>query len=182
MIYPEATCCCYDLRMNWDIRSTGPISLLDGINYSHRILIPIYWENKQVTFQARDVTDKHPLKYMACPKNRELIHHKHIVYRHPEAQNDIGIAVEGVTDVWRFGKVAFATFGIEYTRQQVRLIAGLYKEVIVIFDDEPQAQRKAKELVADLQFRGVPARSIIIKGDPGSMSQKEANKLLKQIL
>lgn len=166
----------------WNLKSTGPIALLDKKDYGHRILAPIFWEGKQVTFQARDATGRHPLKYMACPKDRELIHHKHIIYRHPQAPPKKGICVEGITDVWRFGKSAFATFGIEFTQQQIRLIASLYDEVIVCFDNEIQAQRQADKLVADLRFRGVFSKKIKVPGDPGEMKQEEANNLVKSLM
>ena len=68
------------LEYEWDLLSTGPISKLEGVNYKHRIITPIHWEGQQVSFQSRDVTGKHPKKYLACPKNRELIHHKEILY------------------------------------------------------------------------------------------------------
>ena len=89
--------------------------------------------------------------------------------------------MEGITDVWRLGKLAFATFGIEYTRQQVRLISSLYKRVGIAYDFEIQAQRQAKELMADLKFRGVDCFLIPIEDDPGSMKQEQVNQLLKQI-
>jgi DNA primase len=171
------------LEKEWNLISTGPVSLLDKVNYKHRIIAPIYWEGKQVTFQARDVTNKHPIKYLACPKDRELIHHKHILYRHPDSTGDVGICVEGITDVWRLGRNSFGVFGIEYTPQQVRLISSLYKKVIVFFDSEPQAIKKAKQLAGDLSFRGVETCiHILTEGDPGSMFQEDADKLVKKLM
>jgi hypothetical protein len=166
----------------WNVQGTGPISMLDGIDYSRRIFIPILWENKEVTFQTRDITGRHPMKYLACPEDRELIKHKHIIYKHPSLKTDACICCEGVTDVWRFGVNAIATFGIEYTRQQVRLISQLFRWVAVCFDDEPQAIRQANELIAELRFRKVDAFRVDIKDDPGSMDQSEADYLVKQIL
>jgi len=169
------------LENEWRLMSTGPISMLDDINYGHRILAPIYWEGQQVTFQTRDATGKSRVKYMACPEEREIMKHKHILYRHPDIKSKVGICVEGITDVWRFGEIAFATFGIEYTNQQVRWIAKLYKRVGVCFDDEPQAVQKANDLVGDLKFRGVDAFRIDIKGDPGGLPQHEANQIIKNL-
>jgi DNA primase len=84
--------------------------------------------------------------------------------------------------VWRFGKISFCTFGIEYTRQQVRVIAKNFKRVFVAYDDDPQAVKQAKKLIADLKFRGVEAIFIPIVGDPANMSQKEANYLISQFI
>ena len=72
--------------------------------------------------------------------------------------------------------------GIEYTPKQVRLIAKNFKKVFVAFDDDPQAQVKAKSLVAELHFRGIESHNITIKGDPESLHDEEARKLCLQIL
>lgn len=169
------------LEKQWGLLGTGPISLLDEINYRHRIIAPIIWEGKQVTFQARDITEKHTLKYMACPKDRELIHHKHILYGKQEKWGATGICVEGITDVWRFGESSFCTFGIEFTLYQIRIMAKQFKRIAVIFDDDPQAKRQAAKLIAELGFRGVDAFKIEIQGDPGDMSEDDAQHLVKSI-
>jgi hypothetical protein len=144
------------LEREWGLMGTGPMSFLDDINYSHRIIAPIYWNGKQVSFQGRDVTNHHPKKYMACPIPREIIHHKHILYGKQEKWTDTGVCVEGITDVWRFGYYSFAVFGIEYTLEQVRVISKAFHRVMVIFDGgEVKAQEKASKLVSELKFRGM---------------------------
>jgi hypothetical protein len=166
----------------WGIQGIGPMGFLDKVDYGRRILIPIYWDGNPVTFQARDITDQHPMKYLACMKEREIIHHKELIYGNQQFWGDTGICVEGVMDVWRFGVNAFATFGIEYTHKQLRIISKSFKRVAVIFDDELQAQNQAKKLVADLRFRGIDSFLIQIEGDPGGMDQGEANYLISNIL
>lgn len=166
----------------WKLVGTGPVALLDKIDYKHRIIAPVFWNDLQVTFQARDITDKSPKKYMACPKDRELVHHKDILYGKQAAWTDIGICVEGITDVWRFGMNAFATFGIKYTNAQIRMIAKSFKRVAVVFDDELQAIIQASKLVNELKFRNVNAWMVTISGDPGGMKQDDADYLIKNIL
>ena len=170
------------LEQEWGLLSTGPISQLDGISYKYRIIAPIYWEGQIVSFQGRDATGKHDKKYMACPKEREIFHHKSILYGKQAEWTSTGICVEGITDVWRFGDSSFATFGIKYTSAQLRVIAKLFKRVAIVYDDDPQAIEQAYKLVADLEFRGVEAFRIPIVGDPGGMDQTEADYLIKQII
>ena len=170
------------LEKKYSLLGTGPISSLDKINYKFRIVAPIFWGDKQVSFQGRDITDRHKLKYITCPKDRELVFHKDILYMPWLLLHDLGICVEGITDVWRLGTPAFATFGIEYTRIQVRLISRLYKRVAVVFDDEAQAVIQANKLVGELKFRGVDAWRVSIDGDPGGMSQTDADYLIKTII
>ena len=172
------------LIQEWGLQSTGPVSLLDKINYSHRIFFPIHWNGQRVSFQTRlgREAKKEELKYLTCPQVREVINHKHIVYGQQAHWTGTGICVEGVTDVWRFGVNSFATFGIEFTPYQVRVIAKHFKRVAVVFDDEEQASEQADKLVSQLGFYGLEAFKIDIKGDPGGMSQEEANYLVKQII
>lgn len=171
------------LEREWGLLGTGPVSILDEINYKHRIIIPFIWQNQQVSFDSRDITGKHKAKYMACPKDRELMPHKHILYGKQECWKDTGIGVEGPTDVWRFGTLSCAVSGIEYTPMQVRVIAKRFKRFAVCFDgDEIQARKQADKLVADLKFRGVDAWRVDIDGDPGDMEQSEADYLVKQLI
>ena len=166
----------------WHLVGTGPVSLLDGIDYKLRIIIPVIWDLAPATFTSRDITGKHPLRYRACPKERETIHHKHIVYGKQEAWKNTGIVVEGPTDVWRFGTAAVCTFGIEFTNEQIRVLAKNFKRLFVAFDDDPQAIVQANKLVSELRFREVEAFRIPIIGDPGSMPQDEADYLVKQLI
>lgn len=170
------------LEDQWKLLASGPLSKLGEIEYKHRIVAPIYWGGERVSFQARDVTGKQKLKYKACPKDRELIEHQNILYGDQNKWIDLGIIVEGITDVWRLGPLAAATFGIDFTNRQVRQIAKHFKRVVIIYDDEPQAQRQAKKLQDKLIIRGIPAWIETIDGDPGDLTQEAANKLVKKML
>lgn len=176
----------YEIQGRWNILGTGPIALLRTskgfLNYSHRIVIPIYWAGQEVSFQARDITGRHELRYIACPEEREQIKHKHVLYGTSERlQAEEALVVEGVTDAWRFKGKAVATFGIKYTPIQMRLLARTYKRVAIVFDDDPQAITQAEKLAGELRFRGVKAEVVKIEGDPGDMSDAEAHRLVERI-
>jgi hypothetical protein len=169
------------LKKEFNLSCTGPIGVLDNYPYQFRIIAPITWEGSIVSFQSRDYTGKQEKRYLACPKARETIHHKHILYINPKMKNEVGLCVEGITDVWRFVDKAFGTFGIKYTPEQVRVIGKLYKKIFTAFDPEPQAQKEAKKLKAELNFRGVEVENILLDTDPGEMKQSEANYLIKHL-
>lgn len=170
----------------WGVKGTGPLSYLqDGdfeIDYRFRIFVPINWNSELVSFDTRGITGKTDAKYKACPVNREIKERKRILYGNQEAWGNIGICVEGPTDVWRLGESSFAVSGISYTQDQVKEMAKIFTKIAVMFDDEPQAVKQGKKLVKDLQFRNVDAYQVKIKGDPGSLGSSTANKLVKQIL
>jgi hypothetical protein len=170
------------IEYEWGVRGTGPVSNLDKIDFRHRLIIPIMWENQIVSFTSRDITNNNDLRYISCPNDRELIHHKDILYGKPNKWNNVGICVEGPIDAWRFGEFAFATFGIKYTAKQLRLIAKTFKRVAVIFDDDTQAVIQANNLIQELKFRNVDAFSVVITGDPADMTQSESDYLIKTII
>jgi 5S rRNA maturation endonuclease (ribonuclease M5) len=171
------------LEREYDLVGTGPISMLDGLSYRFRIIAPIIWDKRPVSFQSRDYTGRAERKYLVCVPGREVIPQKSILYGKQEAWGDIGICVEGVTDVWRLGPQSFATLGIEYTSDQVLKMVDTFKRVIVLFDPETQAQRQARKLVAQLQACGTDAViERLTNTDPGDMHQDDADHLVRTLL
>lgn len=169
----------------WGVSATGPVSRLDGVDYRHRLLVPIAWEGREVSFQARDHTGRSDRKYMACPSERERVHHKDIIYCHPRALERRRILlVEGVTDVWRLGDCAAAVFGIAYRREQVAVLARLFDRVTTVFDGgEEQARRQARHLRMQLTMAGVETEDWpLAEGDPGSMSDADARHLAREAM
>jgi 5S rRNA maturation endonuclease (ribonuclease M5)/transposase-like protein len=172
------------IEQQYGVLGTGPASVLDNISYKHRILIPIYYKGEQVSFQARDITGKSQKRYLACPKVREKIDHKHTLYGYDQCKSDTAIVVEGFFDAWRFPRYAVATYGIEYTREQLILLSQ-FNRVITIFDPDEkgkQSQKQAKKLRKELTFRGVKCDNVILNADPADTPQEEADYLLKQLI
>lgn len=172
------------LQETWGIKQTGPVSILDKISYTNRILIPIKWNGKVVSFQTRDMTNKSDRKYLACPMKREVIHHKHILYGDQEAWKEIKalIVVEGVFDVWRFGKHAAATFGTSFTMEQVLALARSHNRFFIVYDNETHAQGQARKLAIKLRTLKKEVDIKTVEGDPGEMKQEEANYFIKQLM
>ena len=172
-----------EIERVWDVAGTGPASYLDSIDYRHRLFVPVYWEGREATFQARDITGKSDTKYRACPMDREAVHHKSIVYANPNHTGRTGIAVEGVTDAWRLGPTAFATFGIQFKLEQVLTIAKRYDRVAVAFDGgEMQAREQARKL-ADRLGALIPVKVFALGDgvDPGSMAPDDARCLVAEV-
>jgi len=168
------------IKNKYGVRSTGPLAPLEiegkTLDYSHRIIIPVEWEGEIVSFQGRDITGKHKLKYIACPQELEIIEHKTIYYGNPI--NERCVIVEGVTDVWRLGNGAIALFGIKYRLEQIRKLAKM-KEVFLLFDPESQARKQAEKIYSELCFRGIKCWKLPdLKTDPGDMEQEEADELM----
>jgi DNA primase len=106
-----------ELQALWGLVSTN--NKLVTSAYKHRLIAPIYNRGRLVSWQTRDVTDTAKLRYITCSKEKEVIHHKHLVYGVDQVPTDSVVIVEGITDVWRLGFGAVATFGIKFTPYQV---------------------------------------------------------------
>lgn len=176
----------YLQKRNYDVDSLINIWGLKSFDrigdYKYRIFIPIYFKNKIVSYQGRTTSDTVIPRYKTCSKEDELIHHKYIVYGYDYAvMNDSIIVVEGVTDAWRIGTGAVATFGITYTITQALLLAN-FKKVYIMYDNEKNAIRQAKNLGKDISLIGNSEVYVLTNydsDDPGNLSEKEIKKVRK---
>jgi len=162
---------------DWELYATGPVG-----NYKHRIIAPIYYNKILVSYQGRDFTDKSQLKYKACEQSNEIIDHKNILYGLDYVKGTKCILVEGVTDAWRLGHGAVSCFGIKFKPSQILLLAERFTHVYIMFDDDPQAIKQAEAIGMELDMMGIKTTLCFIKGDPGALTQKEANKYKRQLI
>lgn len=175
------------IEQEWGVLGTGPLSTLSYrvgkekkvLDYRNRLIIPIKWNGKIVSFQGRAITERSKMKYLACPEEREVINLKTIIYGKTDWKRCV--VVEGVTDVWRLGFGAVSLFGIKYTLQQIRVLSK-FEEVFLLFDPESQAQAQAKKIQAALNFRGVKVELLdFLETDPGDMKQDDADHLMSEL-
>jgi len=150
--------------------------------FKYRILIPVYLDGRIMTYIGRDITDKAGLKYKNLSETKSVLPAKNTVYNIDNI-HDTAIICEGVFDAWRFGAHGVAMFGLQYTAQQTRALASRLKRAFIVFDNEPQAVEKARELGAELSFQGVEVEIVSIsQKDPGEMSQEEADEVKAELL
>jgi len=175
------------IEADYGIQGTGPISLLGKMSLPWRLIIPIIFNGKAVSWQSRAIRDyalnnpKQKLKYITCPKEYEVMHHKHILYGYDQAKAfDYCIVCEGVFDVWRLGAPAVCTFGTKYKMQQLKLLKG-FKTVFIAYDPDPAGRINAKKMQAQLRWAGVKAFIMDMECDPGEMTNKEAKRFINQI-
>lgn len=161
----------------WDVRGTGPIG-----DYNFRIVAPIYLKGELVSYQARDITDRSPLRYKACPLHLEKVHHKHTVYGIDLVPGREVIVVEGITDAWKIGPGTVSTFGTSWKMEQAKLLAQ-FKRVFLLFDSlEIKAQRSANELGCYLCELGCEVELIRIPfKDPGEVPRGEGKELACEV-
>lgn len=177
----------YLMRRGFDPSELKRIFRLRGTRhygpYRFRIIAPIYLGGQLVSYQGRDITDRADLKYKACSKKNEIIHHKDILYALDLVPGDTALVFEGIADVWRFGPGAVGTFGADFTRAQVECLAFNFRKLFIIYDSEEQAQKQAEKMAKQLAILKRESEILTIdEGDPASMSQKYAQALKNELL
>lgn len=160
----------YDLRVTKGFHS-----------YPFRIIIPIIFRNKIVSYQGRSYVNHTP-KYLTCAPDKEVIFHKDIFFNLDNAKNENVIIVEGVFDAMKLGSNSIASFGTAITANQVLTVMNNYDRVFMLYDGEDEAQEKARKAAVTLSSAGVKVENICLdKGDAGDMNEDDVFHLKKEL-
>ena len=121
-----------------------------------RLIIPIYHKQKMVGWQARaayDInwkTSRFPKYYTApgTPKNQILYNFGNAV------RYQVGIIVEGVTDVWKVGPQAVCTLGASMSARQQSLFRRGFKNYagVLLYDPDVKEEIASKAAVFAADF------------------------------
>jgi hypothetical protein len=164
------------LERDYDLQGTGPVG-----PYKFRIIIPVHYQGRVVTYQGRDITGRRGGdKYRACRETEEARSIRECLYGLDRCRDGHPVVVvEGATDVWRLGRGAVATFGIQFSAAQVRLLAK-FRVRYILFDAEEEAQNQAQRLANALSgFGGVTEIVTLDDGeDPADLSPVDAGSLM----
>ncbi len=168
-----------EIKLLWDIRGTGPI----GRN-KNRIIIPIYHNNILCSYTGRSIKSEATMRYINCDPENERRSIKYCLYGYDQIKFDRAIVVEGIFDVFRLGVGAVATFGTKVSNTQINLIVEKFKKVFILFDSDEAGTIASRKLAMELTALGCDSEIITtdIDGDPGDMSQKDANYLMRDLL
>lgn len=180
-----------ELEFYHGIQGTTDIGTWQGIDFRYRVIIPVYDAYGDLhTFQGRDYTGRQDLRYKCCPVDMAVTHHKHLLYGAELARNrERIVVVEGVFDQWRLGPGSVATFGTSLTREQVNLLTQ-WREVLFLFDPEPEAQEHAREYARDIASCGCSVEVCAAEfgldkdgnpRDPGDLTPDEARGIMNEL-
>lgn len=149
--------------------------------YMNRMIIPVFYQGKLVSFQAADLTGFGGLNYQAAPLSMGRINDYLYGY---DKIDKIMIVVEGVTDKWRVGIEAVAAFTSHLTPAQVQLIKdkGL-DELYICFDCELTAYYRSKKEAEE--FRAYIPIVEVVKlpygKDPDDLTREEIYRCIREI-
>lgn len=165
------------LAEKYDLRFGEPYS-----KYEYRLIIPVKYHNKNVSYQTRRIFDNQTIRYKNCKIEDAVIQNKNLCYNLDNCKKRFAVGVEGVTDVWRIGNDSFATFGTSFTIEQILMIKNHFDTVYWLYDPGQESQEKAQNAVLTLSPY-INTEIIKIDGinDPGSMSEDDVIALRKEL-
>lgn len=166
-----------ELEQLWGIQGIGVASKLQW-----RIFIPVIYHSQIVSWTTRSVLgNKYTVRYLSASEKEESMPHHELLYGEDFARGAI-IITEGVFDVWRIGQGAVCTFGTGYSQQQLERMVK-YPIRAICFDNEREAQKRARRLLNDLSvFSGNTFNIVLDKKDAAEESQENIEWLRKGIL
>lgn len=174
----------YNRGFNW--KTIENIWKIKGIGLSSklawRIFIPIIYHSKAVSWTTRSISDSPKItRYISAKTSEEAIPHRELLYGEDFAGLSI-IVTEGIFDVWRIGQGAVCTFGSECSPKQLKRIAK-YPIRAICFDNEPEAQKKAKQLSDNLSVLPGKTYNVVLDSkDPAEETKQNIKALRKKFL
>lgn len=158
----------------------------------NRIIIPVVEKDRLRGWQARYIGDldwkgpdrkKLPPKYYSCPQSK--FRSQCILNFERMKRWQVGVIVEGPTDVFAFGEMSGCVFGNTMTDVQQRKFLAVFRDRTAVFmlDPEEYESKSTQRLIAKFK-RLMPKRFAAVKlpdgTDPGSLDRTFQREYVRQ--
>lgn len=164
---------------------------IDG-PWKFRIIIPVYYQGKLMSWTGRSILSKNKLKELKIPRYKNLSieksvkNIKELFFNIDNCKSDTVVLTEGAFDVLRFDGNAICSMGTELTEGQIKLLANRFRKIFILFDNEPEAQEKARKFGLQLSSIGLDVEIVDAfedfgKNDMGECSKKEIEIIKKEL-
>jgi hypothetical protein len=164
---------------------------IDG-DWKFRIIIPVYYQGQLLSWTGRSILSKGRLKQLDIPRYKNLSIEKSIknikelFFNIDNCKSDTVVLTEGAFDVLRFDGNAICSMGTELTESQINLLASRFRKIFILFDNEPEAQEKARIFGLQLSSIGIEVEIVNAfedfgKNDMGECSREEIEIIKKEL-
>lgn len=167
-------------------------------DWKYRIIIPLYYKGVLVSWTGRSILDKQTLKDKKIPRYKNLSIEKSIYaskdlfYNMDKSQGKSVILTEGCFDVIRLGDKdgnsdnVICSLGTQLTEAQVKLLSQHYEKIFIMFDNEPEAQEKARKFGMKIASMGIEVEIVNFYedfgvNDGGECSQEQVDQIRKEL-
>lgn len=153
-------------------------------SWKYRIIIPLVLNGKIVSWTARTILSKQQQQKLKIPRYKNLsieqsvVDPKSVLYNLDHCEDKIAVLTEGAFDVIRMVDGFFCSFGTELTQSQISMIKQRFEKVFIMFDNEEEAQAKARKFGLQIASIGVEVELVdcygdFNKNDAGELNEKE---------
>lgn len=164
------------LDVMYDLYYCGPVG-----DWENRIIVPIYKNNRLITFTSVDIAEDSHLRYKHLAKEKSIIHCKNHLYGIEQAIGRSVIVVEGYFDKLRIGPGCVCTFGTKVTPEQKRMLTR-FSRVIVLFDGDNAGWVNGRKLANDISaFTEVKLITLEEGMDPDKLPKEDIKELRKMV-
>ena len=148
-------------------------------DWKFRLIIPVYFRNRLVTWTGRDITGHAHIKYKHLSNEESILPIKSTLYNIDSVDQTM-ILVEGPTDVWKIGDGCAATFGTKVTTTQLSYLSKKVQRLFILFDAD--AKTKANHFANQIAAY-IPEVVVfdLATGDPADLSEQEVKYLRRQV-
>lgn len=164
---------------------------IDG-DWKFRIIIPVYYQGQLLSWTGRSILSKDKLKQLDIPRYKNLSieksvkNIKELFFNIDNCKSDTVVLTEGAFDVLRFDGNAICSMGTELTESQINLLASRFRKIFILFDNEPEAQKKARKFGLQLSSIGIDIEVVNAyedfgKNDMGECSREEIEIIKKEL-
>ena len=161
-------------------------------DWKYRIIIPVIINGKIVSWTGRSILEKSKLDELKIPRYKNLeikksvINPKECLFNLDNSKNKTVVLTEGPFDVMRLGDDFICSFGTSLTQSQIKEIRLRYDKIFIMFDNEVEAQQKARNYGQMLSSVGVDveivdAYSDFNKNDGGELNDEEVKLIRKEL-
>ena len=160
--------------------------------WKYRIIIPLILDGKIVSWTGRSILSKQKINELKIPRYKNLsieqsvIDPKSILYNLDNCMSKTAVLTEGAFDVMRLGDGFFCSFGTELTQAQIIEIKNRFSKVFIMFDNEIEAQAKARKFGLQIASMGVDVEIVdaygdFNKNDGGELTESEVQIIRKEL-
>lgn len=160
--------------------------------WKYRIIIPLILDGKIVSWTGRSILSKQKINELKIPRYKNLsieqsvIDPKSILYNLDNCISQTAVLTEGAFDVMRLGDGFFCSFGTELTQAQIIEIKNRFSKVFIMFDNEVEAQTKARKFGLQIASMGVDVEIVdaygdFNKNDGGELTESEVQIIRKEL-
>lgn len=160
--------------------------------WKYRIIIPLILDGKIVSWTGRSILSKQKINELKIPRYKNLsieqsvIDPKSILYNLDNCMSETAVLTEGAFDVMRLGDGFFCSFGTELTQAQIIEIKNRFSKVFIMFDNEVEAQAKARKFGLQIASMGVDVEIVdaygdFNKNDGGELTESEVQIIRKEL-